>query len=47
MNSKVFKTKNGAKKYANKLKVTGHFNIQIWEIPKRDKLTVYVVLWEK
>lgn len=29
MNSKVFKTKNGAKKYANKLKITGHFNVQI------------------
>ena len=45
MQSKTFKKKCNAKKYAATLKENGQLDIQIWELPSSSNKKVYVVIW--
>ena len=44
-NSKVFKIKANAKKFADKLQKGGQLNVQIWELPSSNNKNVFVVIW--
>ena len=43
-NSKTFKTKANAKKFADKLQEDGQLNVQIWELPASNNKNVFVVI---